>query len=172
MVSAWSRLVSAVCMAALAAIAFAQAQHAVAAIAGLVALAMVATWLRWHDVPKAARLFNGHDRERAWAVLETVPFRGRFLRRECRIYYHQTRSLCLQKFERWDAAAREAEAALAVAGQRPEAAACHLAAAQSYAHLGDEDAARRHMAAASGMPHNEAVTKGLARVERTRAGVE
>lgn len=122
------------------------------------------------DLRRASAAFNAHDRDRAWTFLQQVPFGGRLLGRKGRTYYHHLRSLCLQKLERWADAAREAETAVRMAGRREEAPGCHLAAAQAYAHLGEVDAARRHAEAARSLPHNEAVTKGLARLERVLPG--
>jgi hypothetical protein len=135
---------------------------AVVVFAALTALPLIGT----ADLQRAGSAFNAHDREKAWTHLQSVPFRGRLLGRKGRTYYHHLRSLCLQKLERWPDAASEAEAAVRVAGRREEAPGCHLAAATAYAHLGEVDAARRHAEAARQLPHNDAVTKGLARLDR------
>lgn len=170
MFPAWARIALAAAFSTIAALAARDGQFMVAAVGLALSGLMLAAWFRYHDIQKAARAFNEHDRARAWEVLESIPFGGRFLRREARIYYHHVRSLCLQRSERWADAAREAESAVRAAGARVEAPGCHLAAAQAYAHLGDTEAARRHAEAARSLPHNESVTKGLARVERQLAG--
>jgi len=168
-IPAWFRLVNATLLVALAVVALLLDQPVWAGIAVFPALLLVAAWLRYHEVPRAERAFNAHDRDRAWRLLESVPFGGRTLRRECRIYYHHVRSLCLIQADKFAEAAAEAEAALQVRGIRDEAPGCHLAAAKAYALLGDLAKSSSHAEAARRLPHSEAVTKGLARLERALA---
>jgi ATP/maltotriose-dependent transcriptional regulator MalT len=165
-IPAWLRLLSAVLFLAFAGLAFVDGQHRVAAVAAGLGALMLAAWLRYGDVPRASRAFNDRNRERAFELLSKSPFGGRFLAREYRVYHHHVRARCLGHWERWAEAAAEAEAALAVPGIGEPAADCHVVAAQARYHTGDRDAAERHLAAAKSLPHNTAVDKGLARVER------
>jgi hypothetical protein len=166
-IPAWLRLVNA---AVLLSVTFYLLEQSLwAAIVAIPVALLVAAWFRYHDVPRAERAFNAMDRGRAWRLLESVPFGGRLLRRECRIYYHHVRSLCLLHEERWKEAAEEAEAALGVRGIADQAPGCHLAAAKAYAFLGDRARAAVHADSARKLPHSEAVEKGLARIARVLA---
>jgi hypothetical protein len=165
MFPAWSRLAIAGVLGSFAAGLLVAGQSFLAAVAGGLALLMLAAWFRYHDVLRAGRAYDLRQADRAWELLDGVPFGGRFLRRECRIYYHHVRARCLLRREEWNRAAAEAESALGVRGIGDEAPGCHLAAAQAYAHLGDLGAARRHADEARRLPHSEIVSKGLARIE-------
>lgn len=164
-IPAWLRLVLSAVTTWLAFLAFRVEQNLIGSVTLALGLLMALAWVRYHDVKRAESAFNGHRRDVAWTYLESVPFGGRLLARPVRIYYHHVRALCLQKDEKWAEAAREAEAAVRIAGKREEASACHLAAARSYVHMGDLDAARRHVDSARQLPHGDAVDRGLARVE-------
>lgn len=165
-IAASVRLVIAAIFASLATVVFALDQRLWGAVCALPAVLMVAAWFRYHDVPRAERAFNARQRDAAWELLAGVPFGGRWLRREARVYRHHVRSLCLIHDEKWAEAAAEAEAALAVPGIAEEAPGCHVAAAKAYAFLGDSAKARAHADAARKLPHGDAVDKGLARLDR------
>lgn len=145
---------------------FALDQRLWGALCAVPAVLMLLAWLRYHDVPRAERAFNARQRDAAWALLAGVPFDGRWLRREARIYRHHVRSLCLLHQEKWAEAAAEAEAALDVPGISTEAPGCHLAAAKAYAFMGIHAKAAVHADAARNLPHGDAVDKGLARIDR------
>lgn len=166
---AWFRLLVAALLGTFAAVVLALGQPVWAAGAGVLGAVMLGTWARYHDVPRAAMAFNGQDKSRAWELLEGVPFGGRLLATKCRVYYHHVRARCLLHRDAWSDAAREAEAALRVRGIGEEAAGCHLAAAQAYAHMGDRDHAVPHIEAAQRLPHSEAVNKGVERVRKLLA---
>jgi hypothetical protein len=151
---------------AFAGLALADAQYLIAGVVAAFGLLMLTAWLRYADVPRASRAYNDRDRERAFALLATTPFGGRFLSREYRIYYRHVRARCLAHWERWTECVTEAEAALAIPGIGEPAADCHVVAAQAYYHLGDRASSERHLSAAKSLPHNTAVDKGLARVEQ------
>jgi hypothetical protein len=164
MIPAWARLVMASVLGAVAAGLVWAGQGILAGLTGTFAAFMLAAWFRYHDVLRAGRAYDLRNADAAWELLEGVPFGGRFLRRECRIYYHHVRARCLLRREDWGRAADEAERALAIPGIGDEAPGCHLAAAQACAHLGRLDDARRHADEARRLPHSEVVERGLARI--------
>jgi hypothetical protein len=165
-IPAWLRFVLAFPFLALTAVAAVDGRPLAALLGAAPVVLLLAAWVRYHDVPRAQRAFNARDRGRAWRLLESVPFGGRLLRRECRIYYHHARSLYLLDEERWQDAAKEAEAALGVPGIGDQAPGCHLAAAKAYAFSGNREKASFHAEAARKLPHTEAVERGLARLDR------
>jgi hypothetical protein len=142
-------------------------QQTLGLVLTLMAALMVWGWLRYADVPRAARAFTNQDRTRAWSLLDKTPFGGRWLAPALRVYYHHVRTLCLLHWDRWDEAAREAEAGLRVPSIGDRAPALHASAAEAYAYLGDRAAAERHVTAAKSQPCNAAVVNVLGRVERT-----
>lgn len=164
MFPAWARLAIAAVLGATAAALLVAGQALLAGIAATLGALMLLAWFRYHDVLRAGHAYDVRNADAAWDLLEGVPFGGRFLRRECRIYYHHVRARCLLRREDWTRAADEAERALAVRGIGDEAPGCHLAAAQAYAHLGDLAAARRHADEARRLPHSEVIERGLARI--------
>ena len=160
------RLATAVLLFAIALAAALSGAHAwIGAVCGGLALVTTFTWMRYGDVSRAAHAYTSRDRDRAWAILEHTPFGGRCLTVEYRIYYHQVRASCLLRFGRWQDAVREAEAALAIRGIAAQAPACHVSAAEAYAHLGSRIDAERHLQGAREHAHNTAVDRGVARVE-------
>lgn len=166
MIPSWLRLTAASLFLAFAGLALIDQQYLIAGVVAGLGLLMAFAWLRYADVPRAARAFNDRDRLRAFDLLSKTPFGGRFLAREYRVYYHHVRARCLGHWERWAECVQEAEAALRIPGVGEPAADCHVVAAQAYYHTGDRAAAERHLAAAKALPRNTAVDKGVARVER------
>lgn len=167
---AWARLWVALGLATGGTLAWFDAQREVALVVWGLAALMGLSWFRYHDVLRAERAYNTRDRDQAWTYLDSVPFGGRLLAGRVRAYYHHLRSRCLLHREQWADAVREAEAGLRVSASGSDAPGSHLAAAQAYVHLGDADAARRHAESARRLPHNDAIDKGLARLERALEG--
>lgn len=161
---AWLRLVIFALFAALAIALAAVGQRLLAAPPGVLALLMLAAWFRYHDIRRAESAYNARNRTEAWRLLEGIPFGGRLLARECRIYYHNLRARCLLADEEWARAAAEAERAIGAGTSKDQTPGCHVVAAEAYVHVGDTEAARRHADAAKAMPHSEFVDRGLARL--------
>jgi hypothetical protein len=169
MIPAWVRIVAAVPFTAAGIALFAVGSPGTGAVVTGLGVLLLLAWVRYSDVPRAARAYGLGDRERAWALLAKVPFGGRLLATPLRVYYHQVRASCLLKWERWEEAARESEAALALRGTDEQKASSHAAAALACVEMGDDEGARRHYAAAQALPHGEILSRRLARLA-TRLG--
>jgi len=170
MIPAWLRLVAAVPFAAAGVAVVANGSPWTGAVVLFLAALLIAAWFRYGDVPRASRAFNAGDRDRAWALLEKVPFGGRFLATPIRVYYHQVRASCLLKWERWEEAARESEAVLGLRATDEQKASSHASAALARVEMGDDAGARRHYETAKRLPHSDVLSRRLARLSSRLEG--
>ena len=164
MIPAWFRLVAAVPFAAAGIALVASGSPWTGAVVLFLAFLLLAAWMRYGDVPRASKAFNAGDRDRAWALLEKVPFGGRLLAAPIRVWYHQARASCLLKWERWEEAARESEAVLGLRATDEQKASSHASAALARVEMGDDAGAKRHYETAKKLPHSDVLSRRLARL--------